>query len=873
LRFYKSPKYQALISRQGLLLILLALLISLFSAYLAYAGQTQSLDWLYYDNTQKYSHLPPPDDVVMIDIDDKSINKIGRWPWPRKEHARLLDILSTTNTKAVIIDVLFPDIDTRESQSDLRFAQAIKRHGKVILPIHFEMLGQQGLVVESPPHTLFYSKALALGHVHLETETDGIVRSVFLKEGVGTAFWPHLALALLEKLNTHPSDQPLIPGNRVQDRPKASLSVNIERDYHNLIPMPAAEQGLRHYSYSDILEGVIDPAAFNNKLVYIGATAAGLGDVIATPIGNMFGVELNAWIFQALRHNQMIQNYAKGTVALVTFITVLLFVLVMGQLSPRFFLIFSILGIASVLALSAALLLFEHRWFPPTSMVIGLVLFFPLWSWLRAEYVLRFLRDEIELLSEGIQSPHSLANSKQSAQRFLEQTGMLNISTNQQTPMGQQAIKALYSGRESKHDTEHFWQQQIAKYDANIGPQAKKNEGVELIARTISQLSTIKQNDQKNRQLIEKSLSRLQDAVCITDLCGKITFTNKHFKKWFHHDIVPKEASASSDSAEYLLSILNNIELKSELSWSQVLSSLYQTGQRFTGEATLSSKTNALKNNADKKHSSNSDRQLLCQASLVSINETHHDTLILSFTDITQLKEAENARAEALSFLSHDLRSPMVSVLAILENYHSEPSSSDRRLSDTAIQSIKTLVTKNLDYAESFLQLSKADALLETSMNPCDLHAVLDGAQVYAHALAAPKSISVVTERSDDDAWVLGDLALLERALNNLISNAIKFSPAGSCLTLALEKYPTALQLSVVDQGHGIAKKDQAGLFERFTRLKRSESTEGAGLGLNFVATVVKKHQGKITLDSELNIGTTFIIHLPFLNEQDLFNH
>jgi len=872
LRFYKSSKHQALISRQGLLLILLALLISLFSAYLAYAGKTQSLDWLYYDETQKFSHLPPADDLVMIDIDDKSINQLGRWPWPRKAHARLLDILSTAPTKAVIFDVLFPDLDTHKPESDLRFADAIKRNGKVVLPIHFEMLGHQGLVVESPPHNLFYSKVQALGHVHLETESDGIVRSVFLKEGVGTAFWPHLALALLEQLDLNNPNKLLIPGSRVQDRPQANLSVNIERDYHSLIPMPAAKQGLRHYSYSDILNGSVEPSIFKDKIVYIGATAAGLGDELTTPVGNMYGVELNAWIFHALRNHQMIQKTSKNTVSLITFITVLVFVVVMGQLSPRLFLIFSMIGIGLVLTLSSVLLLFTHLWFPPVSVIVGLVLFFPLWSWLRAESVLRFLKDEIALLSVDIESPHSQVNKKQLAQRFLEQTGMLNSATNQQTPKGEQAIKTLYSGRESEHNTEFFWQQQIDKYDANLYPQAKDIEGVEIISRTISQLSAIKQNDQKNRQLIEKSLSRLQDAVCITDLCGEITFTNKRFQRWFHHAIASTEDLAPPKSSDELIAILNNIELKSGLSWPQVLSSLYQSGQLFTGEATLSSKSNTKSNNSEKKHSAKHDKQLLCQASLVSINETHHDTLILSFTDITQLKEAENARAEALSFLSHDLRSPMVSVLAILDNYHIERATKAQQLSDTAIQSIKTLVTKNLDYAESFLQLSKADALLETSLNPCDLHAVLDGAQVYAHALAASKSINVITNRCDDDAWILGDLALLERALNNLISNAIKFSPTGSCLTLTLEKHQTELQLSVVDQGQGITKQDQTGLFERFTRLKKAESTDGAGLGLNFVATVVKKHQGKITVDSELNVGSKFIIHLPCLSEQALFS-
>jgi len=194
-----------------------------------------------------------------------------------------------------------------------------------------------------------------------------------------------------------------------------------------------------------------------------------------------------------------------------------------------------------------------------------------------------------------------------------------------------------------------------------------------------------------------------------------------------------------------------------------------------------------------------------------------------------------------------------------------------QRVPEDALQNIELLVRKKLDYAEGFLQLSKADALAETNMSPCDLHAVLDGAQVVANALAAPKDIKVVTERCDDDVWVQGDIALLERALNNLISNAVKFSPKGSCLTLKLTKHEQEALFSVQDQGIGIDSTDQATIFERFTRLKNAENVKGVGLGLNFVATVIKKHKGHITLSSTLNKGSTFKIHLPVLSEQELF--
>lgn len=152
------------------------------------------------------------------------------------------------------------------------------------------------------------------------------------------------------------------------------------------------------------------------------------------------------------------------------------------------------------------------------------------------------------------------------------------------------------------------------------------------------------------------------------------------------------------------------------------------------------------------------------------------------------------------------------------------------------------------------------------------MHSVLDTAHVQARALAASKEINVHVERCDEDVWVFGDQALLERALNNLISNSVKFSAAGSLLTLRLAKLEQVALISVEDQGPGIAKSDQDIIFKRFTRVRKTEATEGAGLGLNFVATVAKKHHGRIELESELNHGSKFTLYLPLISEQELFN-
>lgn len=802
-------------------------MISVLSAVFAYTEKTSGADWLLYDYAMQFSQLPIPDDLLVIDIDDKSISELGRWPWPRKRHADLLTILNTAGSKTVVFDVLFPDLDTENGESDQLFAQAIQQHGSVILPIYLESLGLQAHVIESPPHALFYQQVLALGHVHLPAESDGVIRGVFLKEGVDTAYWPHLSLSLLDSIEpiTPEGDTRVIPGVRANAAESSQAGMSIARDFYNLLPMPAAQQGLRHYSYSDILNGSVALTNLHQKIIFVGATAAGLGDVLTTPVGSMNGVELNAWAFQALRHQQMIQVLPLTTVGMITFLLVLCGVGMLGRLSPRLFLFCSILSVLSILLVSTLLLLVKHVWFPPIASVAGIVMFFPLWSWLRAESILRFLRKEIETLSQVHHQETQDVNRQASAQHFLEKVGVFDSHT------------MLPS----------FWAEQLAKYTVDAASSQRRHTGVEVVARTIAQLNMIKENDRRNRQLIEKSLSRLQDAVCIADVCGEVTFTNKQFKQWFQ---VESQGTA-------LLESLAILELKSGMTWAQFFSGLYQTQTLCTDEAVLKAKT---------------EQVFLCQASLVSINEAYNDTLIITFTEITQLKAAENARSEALSFLSHDLRSPMVSVLSILEQYHAENSVTRQSLSNDALLHIERLVRKNLDYAESFLQLSKADALLDTTMSPCDMHAVLDSAHVYALALAAPKAINVVVERCNEDVWVQGDLALLERALNNLISNAIKFSPAGSNLSLRLSKHQQEAQLSVKDQGAGIDEKDQNTIFERFTRLPKTASAEGAGLGLSFVATVAKKHQGHVSLESKMNKGATFTLHLPSLDEHEIFD-
>src|SRR5262245_47862474 len=155
-------------------------------------------DWLWrldtsvYDTYLRAFSTPAPDDIVVVAIDDDSLAQLGRWPWPRSIHAKLVDALTANAVKTVIFDVAFTEPTSRDE--DERFVQAVRRNGRVVLPVLLER-GPTGAPVEALPIPPLTAAAAALGHVDLEPDPDGRTRTIYLRAGVGRAHWLALPLA------------------------------------------------------------------------------------------------------------------------------------------------------------------------------------------------------------------------------------------------------------------------------------------------------------------------------------------------------------------------------------------------------------------------------------------------------------------------------------------------------------------------------------------------------------------------------------------------------------------------------------------------------------------------------------------------------
>ena len=172
-----------------------------------------------------------------------------------------------------------------------------------------------------------------------------------------------------------------------------------------------------------------------------------------------------------------------------------------------------------------------------------------------------------------------------------------------------------------------------------------------------------------------------------------------------------------------------------------------------------------------------------------------------------------------------------------------------------------------------------------TEFKELDLASLAHQSVDDAYESAKNKNIELVREIEDASIWVNGNFSLIHRAILNLVLNAVKFSPEHSSVLIKLKLYPavaanalsipyengkkenyTHAVLSVVNNGLGISLEQQEQLFKRFSRVKSEHaSTCGAGLGLYFVHTVMRKHLGSVSVDSELNKQTSFKITLPIV--------
>ncbi|KQO21387.1 histidine kinase [Acidovorax sp. Leaf76] len=375
---------------------LLAIVLLTLVAWLSPPASLGRMNHLVQDAGLRLLSRPAHPDIVIVAIDDRSIATIGRWPWRRALHAELVSRISAQAPRAIGMDVLFSEEDQDYPEDDALLADAVARSGRVVLPMLRRGHGPAASQAELPWPPLAEAAA-RLGHVHVDPDTDGVVRSFYLAEGPGAASWPHFSTAL------YCVGQPEAPGCALPATPPAAASTGAwQRQDRTLIAYAGGPGHFATYSYIDVLRGQVPADAFRGKYVLVGAAASGLGDMFATPVSQqsrlMPGVEVVAHVLDSRLSGVGIRPAGPVANTLFNLVPVACALLALLLAGPFVALLTSALLAVGTLLLGVALPWWLGVHVAPAAALVGLVLAYPLWSWRRLSAAAQFLRQEMERL-------------------------------------------------------------------------------------------------------------------------------------------------------------------------------------------------------------------------------------------------------------------------------------------------------------------------------------------------------------------------------------------------------------------------------------------------------------------------------------------
>jgi CHASE2 domain-containing sensor protein/signal transduction histidine kinase len=726
--------------------LLIGLVLLPFTVYLSLSPGL-ALNNPLYDSLRRLTPLPVDPRILLVTIDDQSLKKLGQWPWPRSVHADLIDRLSAARPAGILFDVIFSE--PGEAADDQRLADAVCKAGNVLLPTASS---------DAPDEQLLplLKCAKGMGQINVEADNDGVVRSLYMREGP-----PGNTLAQLAWLAY------TLTG---QTSPMPGLAREPDGQHwhrEHAVRVPYTAQG--HFpsvSYVSVLQGEVPPDVLRGRLILVGATAYGMGDRFVTPlsstVGSTAGVEIQANILNGLLLGRSIVDLPGWLAALMA---ASLVALLLGLLlyRPRYALWMTLACTVTALLGSWALLRLGH-WWSPAACLIGLLLSYLIWNWRRLSVILAYfgwelarLDNEPKVLPERRRAPASKGDVLQGRIFALEQA----------------------------------------------------------VSRT-----------RDTRRFMADGLECLPVATLITDPNGSILLANRVAREVFGNDLVAT----------------NLLEQLADLGYPPL---------------------------------HNGVRPALSALQLIEFRDIHQRSLrmelapllpaegdvalgwLLSLTDLSKEREAQQHRETMLRFLSHDLRAPHSAILALLDVHNGD---------SPIFAQIEQQVKRALSLTESFVQLAKAEADGYHFQPTLFAMLVMDAFDQVA-VIAQLKGIHLVHDLDEaDEGMVSADQSLLTRALFNVLENAIKYSPSGTTVTLSHGSTQGWLECRISDQGPGIAPGDLPELFSQYRRFDSAQGSEGLGLGLTMVKAVIERHGGRVLCESELGKGSTFSLKLPLLD-------
>lgn len=342
-----------------------------------------------YDTLSRLDEDATDDSIVIVGIDNRSLQTLGAWPWPRSMHATLIDRLAQAEVSAVAYDVLFLE----PTPDDGRMAAALRGAGNVYLPMAVDPLGENGtgerLLMPLP---ILGDAAKGLGHVAVTADRDGVVRRLPLTLKAGGKRWVQLAANLAPAALREADVTPSTP---------------VREQAPMLLRWASRPGEVRTFSFVDVMNGEVPASLLRNKRVLVGMTGEGQGDRFPTPSsqgGYVTGVEMQAALLDTLLHGTQRQVVSGAALVTVSLIPLLLALIGFAWMRPVWSVpLAALLAVATLTSCAIAFAL--NLWVPPVAALVGLAVVYPLWSWRRLAAASAYMASELEAFMDRDEGP------------------------------------------------------------------------------------------------------------------------------------------------------------------------------------------------------------------------------------------------------------------------------------------------------------------------------------------------------------------------------------------------------------------------------------------------------------------------------------
>lgn len=236
-------------------------------------------------------------------------------------------------------------------------------------------------------------------------------------------------------------------------------------------------------------------------------------------------------------------------------------------------------------------------------------------------------------------------------------------------------------------------------------------------------------------------------------------------------------------------------------------------------------------------------------------------------SETQRIKRLERVRRDFVANVSHELKTPITSIKGFVETLQDGAKDNKEDL-DRFLDIISVQADRLQAIIEDLLALSRIENEEEQGaivLEPCKISDVIAAAITLCRGKADKKKVQINVHCLEDYELNI-NAPILEQAVVNLVDNAVKYSPEGAEVRVNIERMPTEIVLAVKDVGSGIPEEHLPRLFERFYRVDKARSRKlgGTGLGLAIVKHIALAHKGQVSVESEVDKGSTFKIHLPF---------